>query len=197
VQFGAEHVPVSRAGGCDRYAVSEYIHHGGRSRIDGCGRARMNIYTPRDSTADHTLERELGVPLIVRVGRTVRMTEEGGRILDRARELARNFRRPAQHRNDTPLPGRLRLGACTTALVGLLPRSSHGWSALPQHHVYIRPVIPLSCIRPWRAATRMRHLFCKRRMSCRKPAIAVVAREPLIVLAPKHLADREPTTCWP
>ncbi|MBR0344519.1 MAG: LysR family transcriptional regulator, partial [Rudaea sp.] len=30
-----------------------------------------------------TLEREIGVPLIARVGRTVSVTEEGARILDR------------------------------------------------------------------------------------------------------------------
>jgi DNA-binding transcriptional LysR family regulator len=67
------------------------------------------------------LERELGAPLIVRVGRTVRMTEQGGRILSHARQLLRDAADLRSIANDDALTGELHLGACTTALMGMLP----------------------------------------------------------------------------
>lgn len=67
------------------------------------------------------LERELGAPLIVRVGRTVRMTEPGGRILSHARQLLRDAADLKSFANDDALSGELHLGACTTALMGMLP----------------------------------------------------------------------------
>ncbi|MFC3579267.1 LysR substrate-binding domain-containing protein [Sphingomonas hylomeconis] len=67
------------------------------------------------------LERELNAPLIVRVGRTVRMTEQGGRILVHARQLLRDAADLKSIANDDALSGELHLGACTTPLMGLLP----------------------------------------------------------------------------
>jgi DNA-binding transcriptional LysR family regulator len=69
----------------------------------------------------HALERELGAPLIVRVGRTVRMTERGGRILSQARQLLRDAAELRNTANDDAISGNLRLGACTTPLSGMLP----------------------------------------------------------------------------
>lgn len=67
------------------------------------------------------LERELGAPLIVRVGRTMRMTEQGARILGHARQLLRDAADLKSIANDDALSGELHLGACTTPLMGMLP----------------------------------------------------------------------------
>ena len=63
----------------------------------------LNITSAAVSQQIHTLEREIGVPLIVRVGRTVRMTEQGARILLRVRELVRDFSDLRSVANDSPI----------------------------------------------------------------------------------------------
>ena len=97
----------------------------------------LNITSAAVAQQIHTLEREFGVPLIVRVGRTVRMTEEGARILVRARDLVRDFADLRSIANDSTEAGELRLGACTTALTGLLPAilASNASAAV----TYLRP----------------------------------------------------------
>ncbi len=87
-----------------------------------------------------TLERELGVPLIARAGRTVSVTEEGARILQRARDLLRNVADLRSVANENDLAGELRLGACPTALAGLLPDIlSRMVATFPQINVFIKP----------------------------------------------------------
>lgn len=68
------------------------------------------------------LERELRVPLLIRIGRTVKITEEGSRILPRARQLVRDSADLRGLAHDGSVTGELRLGACSTALIGVLPQ---------------------------------------------------------------------------
>lgn len=69
-----------------------------------------------------TLERELGVPLLIRIGRTVKITDQGGRILGHARQLVRDSASLRGLAHDGSVSGELRLGACSTALIGILPQ---------------------------------------------------------------------------
>ena len=50
----------------------------------------LNISASAVAQQLHALERELGAPLLLRVGRTMRMTEEGARVLAPARKLLRD-----------------------------------------------------------------------------------------------------------
>lgn len=69
----------------------------------------------------HTLEIDVGHPLVTRVGRTVQPSASGLAILKHARMLVDSTRElRALAANDQP-KGRLRLGATATALTGLLP----------------------------------------------------------------------------
>ena len=68
------------------------------------------------------LERELGVPLLVRIGRTVKITDQGNRILGHARQLVRDSGNLRGLAHDNTIAGELRLGACSTAMVGILPQ---------------------------------------------------------------------------
>ena len=81
----------------------------------------LNITPAAVSQQIRTLEREMGVSLIARAGRTVSVTEEGARILQRARDLLRDVADMRSIANDSALSGELRLGACPTALAGMLP----------------------------------------------------------------------------
>jgi DNA-binding transcriptional LysR family regulator len=82
---------------------------------------RLNLTAVAVAKRIHTLENELGAALVTRSGRTIRPTEAGAAIVQRARRFlaeARDFKSIAVA--DRP-SGQLRLGALSTALSGLLP----------------------------------------------------------------------------
>ena len=103
--------------------------------------ARMLNITPAAVAQQiKTLERELGSSLITRVGRTVSVTESGARILERSRELLRSVTDLRGLANESEIAGELRLGACPTALSGILPDVlARMVAAFPQINVFIRP----------------------------------------------------------
>jgi DNA-binding transcriptional LysR family regulator len=81
----------------------------------------LNLTAAAAAKRIHALENEIGAVLITRSGRTIRPTEAGAAIVERARHFlveARNFRSIAA--TDRPA-GELRLGAFQSALSGLLP----------------------------------------------------------------------------
>ena len=101
----------------------------------------LNITPAAVAQQIRTLEREIGAPLIARAGRTVSVTEDGARILQRARDLLRDVadlrsvanengsrRRAAAGRRARP-----RWPACC-------PTFSRAWSRrFPQINVFIKP----------------------------------------------------------
>lgn len=86
-----------------------------------------------------TLEAEIGQPLIIRVGRTVRPTELGSSVADKARSLLNEVRGLGDGIAD-PVRGTLRLGAMSTATTGLLPTVLKRLAArYPAVEAYILP----------------------------------------------------------
>lgn len=87
------------------------------------------------------LEADIGGKLLRRVGRTVRPTVLGSRIIDQAREVLRGVRDLRSAASDTALPaGPLRLGATPTALMGLAPPLLRRWMrTYPDIQIYIEP----------------------------------------------------------
>src|SRR5262245_2236053 len=82
---------------------------------------RLNLTAAAVAKRIHVLEDEIGAALVTRSGQTVRPTEAGAAIIERARRFladARDFKSIAAA--DRP-SGQLRLGALTSALSGLLP----------------------------------------------------------------------------
>ena len=70
----------------------------------------------------------------------MRVTEQGARILQKVRELMRDFADLRSVANESPISGELRLGACPTALAGMLPGIlARMVGKFPQINVYIRP----------------------------------------------------------
>ena len=88
-----------------------------------------------------SLEADVGCQLLTRVGRTVRPTVVGARIVDQAREVLKGVRELRSAASDTELPaGPLRLGATPTALMGMVPALLRRWmSAHPAIQIYIEP----------------------------------------------------------
>src|SRR5262245_54683284 len=82
---------------------------------------RLNLTAAAVAKRIHAIENEVGAALVTRSGRTIRPTEAGAAIVERARHFlmeARDFK--ALTATDRPV-GQLRLGAFASALSGLVP----------------------------------------------------------------------------
>ena len=82
---------------------------------------RLNITPAAVALQIRALEKELGVPLVTRIGKTVRATEPGHRVLESCRTLLRDAANLKALANQGEMSGELRLGAVNTALNSLLP----------------------------------------------------------------------------
>jgi DNA-binding transcriptional LysR family regulator len=142
----------------------------------------------------HALERELGTPLIVRVGRTMRITEQGGRILAHARQLLRDAADLRSLAIDGELRGELRLGACTTPLIGMLPEVLARVSqTYPQVTVHIQSGSSSQLYREVEAGNLDAAFVLEAPYPLPKTCEWTMLREePLILLAPRALAEEDP-----
>ncbi|MGO1071070.1 LysR family transcriptional regulator [Lysobacter sp. CA199] len=154
----------------------------------------LNITPAAVAQQIRTLEREIGAPLIARVGRTVSVTEEGARILPRTRELLRNVADLRSVANESEVAGELRLGACPTALAGMLPDVlARMVESFPGINVFIQPGYSADlyhCVERGDvdAAVVLQAPFPLPK-TCEWQ---LLREEPLIVLAPASMADRDP-----
>ena len=154
----------------------------------------LNITPAAVAQQLRTLERELGATLVARVGRTVSMTEEGSRILQRARELLRDVADLRSVANDNAVSGELRVGACPTALAGMLPDILMRMvENFPQINVFIQPGYSADLYRAVDAGELDAALVLQAPYSLPKTCqFQLLREEPLVVLAPRRLAGRDP-----
>lgn len=162
-----------------------------------------------------SLEADFGCPLLTRVGRTVKPTVVGARVVEQAREVLKGVRDMRSAASDTGLPaGPLRLGATPTALMGMVPAMLRRWmSAHPTIQVYIEPgtssklleqvvdgnldvailvhptfAMPKTC--EWRMLRReMLILLVPQEMTVRDPLLTA-AQEPFILYDRKVVAGK-------
>ena len=141
-----------------------------------------------------TLERELGAPLIARAGRTVSVTEEGARILQRARDLLRGVADLRSVANESGMAGELRLGACPTALGGLVPDILARMVAkFPEINVFIKPGYSADLYGAVESGDLDAAMVLQAPFSLPKTCDWQLLREePLVVLAPARLAGADP-----
>ena len=100
---------------------------------------RLNLTPAAVAQRIHALEGDIGARLLTRSGRTVRATEAGAAILDRARHLLQDTRDLQSIASDETA-GELRLGAVSTAISGLLPDVLTAMiEKYPQIEIYILP----------------------------------------------------------
>lgn len=154
----------------------------------------LNITAAAVAQQIHTLERELGAKLIARVGRTVSVTEEGARILQRARELLRGVADLRSIAQDSPVSGELRLGACPTALAGMLPDILAGMvDAYPLINVFIKPGYSADLYRAVETNDLDAAFVLEAPFDLPKTcAWRLLREEPLVMLAPASMAGRDP-----
>lgn len=154
----------------------------------------LNITPAAVAQQLRTLERELGTTLVARVGRTVSMTEEGSRILQRARELLRDVADLRSVANDNAVSGELRVGACPTALAGMLPDIlARMVENFPQINVFIQPGYSADLYRAVESGELDAALVLQAPYSLPKTCqFQLLREEPLVVLAPARMGDRDP-----
>ncbi len=154
----------------------------------------LNITPAAVAQQVRTLEREIGATLIARVGRTVSVTEEGSRILQRSRDLLRNVADLRSVANETGVSGELRLGACPTALAGMLPDVlALMVETFPQINVFIKPGYSADLYRAVEAGDLDAAVVLQAPFPLPKTCEWQLLREePLIVLAPAGMAGRDP-----
>ncbi len=92
---------------------------------------RMNITPTAMAQRVKALEQELGISLLLRAGRYVRLTEGGARLLENARAVQRHVRDFKASVLTDGFPEGLRLGSVRTALGTLMPNLL---GYLAQHH---------------------------------------------------------------
>ena len=154
----------------------------------------LNITPAAVAKQIHALERELGTPLIARAGRTVTVTEAGSRILQRARELIRDASDLRAVAKDNATAGELRLGAGTNALTGILPNILARMVArFPAINVFIRPGYSPELYRAVESGDVDAAIVLQAPFALPKTCSWQVLREePLVVLAPQSMANRDP-----
>lgn len=154
----------------------------------------LNITPAAVAQQIRTLEREIGATLIARVGRTVSVTEEGSRILQRSRDLLRSVADLRSVANDNTVSGELRLGACPTALAGMLPDAlARMVEAFPLINVFIKPGYSADLYRAVEEGDLDAALVLQAPYVLPKTCEWQLLREePLIVLAPESMAGRDP-----
>ncbi|WP_321915111.1 MULTISPECIES: LysR family transcriptional regulator [unclassified Paraburkholderia] len=141
-----------------------------------------------------TLERELGVALVMRAGRTVIPTEAGQRVVERARSLVRGFDELKALAQEQEMGGELRVGTITSALLSVLPDVLARFAAaFPQVKLLIRAG----------TSTELFEALQRGELDvaiCLHPAFALpksydwhlLREEPIVVLAPAKLARTDP-----
>ncbi|WP_028205884.1 LysR family transcriptional regulator [Paraburkholderia nodosa] len=140
------------------------------------------------------LERELGVALVMRAGRTVIPTEAGQRVVERARSLVRGFDELKALAQEQEMGGELRVGTITSALLSVLPDVLARFAAaFPQVKLLIRAG----------TSTELFEALQRGEVDvaiCLHPAFALpktydwhlLREEPIVVLAPAKFARADP-----
>ena len=154
----------------------------------------LNITPAAVAQQIHTLEREIGAPLITRVGRTVSVTEAGARIVQRARDLLRDVADLSTVANDDDTAGELRLGAGTNAMTGLLPNVlARMVERFPHIQVFIKPGYSPELHRAVESGEIDAAMVLQAPFTLPKTCgWELLREEPLVVLAPLSMAGRDP-----
>lgn len=102
---------------------------------------RLDLTTGAVAQRLKALEAELGSPLVLRVGRTVKPTAAGLGVMAHAPALLRTLRDLQSAASATSLPaGPLRLGVIPTGMTGMLPPLLRAWvKRHPTIELYIEP----------------------------------------------------------
>ena len=136
------------------------------------------------------LETEVGAPLVQRSGRSVRPTETGLKMLDRARHLLRDVRDMLAATGDGVSLGELRLGVFGSAMTSMLaPVLKRLYERYPDLSVFVAPGSSVELCRQVANGALDAAIVVEPQFAIGKGcAWTPLVEEPLVVVAPKRLA---------
>ncbi|MEI2415429.1 LysR substrate-binding domain-containing protein [Orrella sp. JC864] len=139
------------------------------------------------------LEQSLGLSLVKRAGRSVRATEAGLRIMERARALLRDARDLVAAADDASATGELRLGVFVSAMTSVLPPVlKRFYERHPSLPVFVMPGSSVDLCRRVHEGELDAAIVVEPQFplgkACRWQA---VMEEPLVVVAPAALQDAD------
>ena len=138
------------------------------------------------------LELDIGAPLVRRSGRSVRPTETGLRMLDRARNLLREVRDLRAAADDGVSLGELRMGVFASAMTGVLPPVlKRLYDKYPALSVFVAPGSSVELCRQVATGALDAAVVVEPQFTMGKGcAWSLLIEERLVVVAPKGLKDR-------
>lgn len=154
---------------------------------------RLDITPGAVAQQIRAIERTIGAPLLARAGRTVKPTDAGSRVIDRARELVKGVGDLRDLAAGDSVSGELRLGTINTALHSSLPDI---FTRLVQRHPKVKVFVSSGTSMALYDAVLSGDLDAA---ICIDPQFPVpkalgwrlLHEEPLVVLAPQRLARRQ------
>jgi DNA-binding transcriptional LysR family regulator len=139
------------------------------------------------------LEETLGLSLIKRAGRSVRPTEAGMRILERARALLRDARDLAALAEDEASYGELRLGVFVSAMTSVLPPAlKRVYERYPSLSVFVLPGASVDLCHRVAAGELDAAIVVEPQFAIGKTVRwEPIMEEPLIVVAPASMEGQD------
>ncbi len=140
------------------------------------------------------LEKEIGVPLLARSGRTVKPTETGAKIVAWSRDLLRDVANVAALAVDDKVSGELRLGSMITALIGAVPAILAGIAEkYPHLNVHVVPGESRDlCQRVQSGDLDAAIIIQPEFLIAKTCGWQMLRQEPLILIAPGSMAKCDP-----
>ena len=138
------------------------------------------------------LELDIGAPLVQRSGRSVRPTETGLRMLDRARNLLREVRDLRAAADDGVSLGELRMGVFASAMTGVLPPVlKRLYDKYPALSVFVAPGSSVELCRQVATGALDAAIVVEPQFALGKGcAWSLLIEERLVVVAPRRLHGR-------
>lgn len=140
------------------------------------------------------LEAEFGTALLLRSGRTVKPTEAGARLVERAEALLREVGDLFSFVPTGSVGGVLRLGAVATTLTGLLPQALARVLAVhPRLEVHVEPGASRDLFRRVESGELDAAFIVQPQFALAKSLrFEALRREPLVLIAPRALRVLDP-----
>ncbi len=154
---------------------------------------RLDLTPAAIAARIHALEEDLGAKLVKRSGRSVKPTEAGIKVLDRARGVLRDVRDMRALAADGAPLGELRLGVFVSAMMSVLPPVLRRlYAAHPELAVYVEPGHSVDLCRRVGAGELDAAIVVEPQFAITKSCEwRALIEEPLVVVAPTALAGRD------
>ncbi len=137
------------------------------------------------------LEDDIGVPLVQRAGRSVRPTEAGVKLIDRARNVLREVRDLRAVRGEGAALGELRLGVFVTAATTIMPPVlKRLYGRFPDLSIFVGPGGSAELCRQVGNGALDAAIVVEPHFAMSKGcAFEALVEEPLVVVAPRALVE--------